>query len=169
MKKQIYTDNKKAINTDLLYADLTYRIRGVVFTVYNELGYGHKENVYQQALIHELEEKNISFKKEISLKVKYKSVVVGNYRPDLIIDDRVILELKAVEFLPKSFKSQLLNYLKTTGFELGMLINFGTPKLYIKRLINSYPRKSENISENSVSRKAGQKGGEVLCQQLLSL
>lgn len=125
------------INTDkkLIYADITYRIRGAIFNVYNELGYGHKEQVYQKALAKEFTETNLPFKKEVGLNVSYKDEVVGNYRPDFVIDDKVIVELKAVEFMPKSFETQLQHYLKTTGYQLGLLVNFGSPKLVIKRII----------------------------------
>lgn len=119
----------------LIYADITYKIRRAIFNVYNVLGFGHKEQVYQKAIAKEFEEMRLSYKKEESLKVKYKDEVVGNYRPDFIIDDKVILELKSVEFMPKSFEAQLIHYLKTTGFHIGLLVNFGSPKLIIKRLV----------------------------------
>ncbi len=127
--------DKKQIITDLLHAPLTYKIRKAIFAVYNTLGFGHKEQVYQRALAKEFDDNNISYKKEGSLTVQYKGEHVGTYRPDFVVEDKVILELKAVEFLPKSFETQLLQYLKTTGFSLGLLINFGSPKLFIKRLI----------------------------------
>ena len=79
----------------------------------------------------------LSFKREINIKVRYKGEAVGNYRPDFIIDDKIVIEVKAVEWMVKSFETQLLNYLKSTGFELGILVNFGAPKLYIKRLIST--------------------------------
>lgn len=138
----------KQINTDLLYADLTYQIRKTVFTVYNELGFGHKESVYQKALQEEFNTEGIPYQKESSLKVLYKGKAIGNYRPDFIVYDKIILELKAVEFIPMSYETQLLHYLKTTGFALGLLINFGTPKLFIKRLIWTNQHKSVSISEN---------------------
>lgn len=125
----------KQINTDLLYADLTYKVRGAIFNVYNVLGYGHKEQVYQKALSKELAVMNIPHKREVNLNVTYKEEKVGNYRPDFVIDDKVIIELKAVEFMPKTYETQLLHYLKTTGFQLGLLVNFGSPKLQIKRLV----------------------------------
>lgn len=134
----IYTDKK------LIYADLTYKIRACIFAVYNELGHGHKEQVYQKALAKELEEENIPFKREVNLKVKYKGNSVGNYRPDFVIDGRVIIETKAVDFMPKSYKQQLVHYLKSTDIKLGLLVNFGKPKLEIKRLVwtGGHPRKS---------------------------
>lgn len=129
---RIYTDRN---NTDLLYEDLTYKVRGAIFAVYNGLGYGHKEDVYQKALVKELAIQSISFTRETPLKVSYKGEIVGNYRPDFVIEDKIILELKATEFIPKVFEAQLLHYLKTTGFSLGLLVNFGAPKVIIKRFI----------------------------------
>lgn len=137
MDNKIYTD-KKRINTDILYSDLTYKIRGAIFSVYNELGFGHKEQVYQKALSKELDNKDIQYKQELGLNVKYKGEVVGKYRPDFVVENKVILELKSVEIFPKSYVTQLLHYLKTTGFKLGFLVNFGKPRLYIKRVIWTY-------------------------------
>jgi len=134
----INTDKKK-----LIYADLTYKVRGAVFVVYNELGFGHKEQVYQKALASEFDHEKIPYKREKSLSVKYKDTIVGNYKPDFVVGDKLVLEIKAVEFMPKSFDTQLINYLKITQYQLGLLINFGSPKLYIKRLIwTGHPRKS---------------------------
>ena len=141
MNKKIHTDK------DLIFADLTYKIRGCLFNVYNELGYGHKERVYQKALAKEFEEQKVSFEKELGLRVKYKGQLVGRYRPDFVVDNKVILELKAVEFMPKSFETQLIHYLKSTGYKLGLLINFGSPKLMIRRLVwTSNSRKSAKTS-----------------------
>lgn len=119
----------------LIYGDLTYKVRGCVFNVYNELGSGHKEQVYQKVLAKEFKDKEISFKREKSIDVKYKNESVGFYRPDFLVEDKILLELKAVEFMTKIFEQQLLHYLKTTGYKLGLLINFGGSKVYIKRLI----------------------------------
>lgn len=125
----------KQSTSKLIYSDLTYRIRGAIFAVYNGLGFGHKEQVYQKALEKELTNLEIPYKREAVLDVKFKNAVVGIYRPDFVVDGKVILEIKAVDFMPKSYEEQLLHYLKTTGFSLGLLVNFGTPKLFIKRLI----------------------------------
>lgn len=142
-------DNNK-INADLLYADLTYKVRGAIFTVYNQLGYGHKEQVYQKALAYELEDINVPYKREKSLDVTYKDKIVGKYRPDFIVDNKIVLEIKAVEIIAKTFEIQLINYLKTTGYELGLLINFGSPKLYIKRLVwTGNPRESVSNQRKS--------------------
>ncbi len=140
--KRIIADNK----VPLLYEKLTYKVRGCIYEVYNTLGYGHKEKVYQKALAKEFNNNNIPFNREVSLNVKYKNQKVGNYRPDFLVDDKVILELKAVRFMPKSHYKQLAHYLKGTGYKIGFLVNFGAPKLVIKRVIWSKqpnnPRKS---------------------------
>lgn len=132
----IYTDMKR-IHTDgkLIHADITYKIRRAIFNVYNELGFGHKEHVYQKALANEFSSVGLSYKREDSLTVRYKGKVVGNYRPDFIVGEKVIVELKAVEFMPKTYETQLIHYLKTTGFQVGLLVNFGAPRLYIKRFV----------------------------------
>jgi GxxExxY protein len=105
----------------MINTDFSYSIRGAVFTVYNSLGFDHKEHVYQKALAQEFKEKNIPF--------------VGHYHPDFVVDQKIILELKAVEFIPKTYEQQLVHYLKSTNYQLGLLINFGASKLYIKRLV----------------------------------
>lgn len=132
-KNKTVTDNK------LLYPDITYKVRGCIFNVYNTLGYGHKEHVYQKALEKEFKDSKVPFKKEQNLNVFYKNERIGNYRPDFVVDNKIIIEIKAVEFMPKTFELQLIHYLKTTNFELGLLVNFGSTKLLIKRLIWTHP------------------------------
>jgi GxxExxY protein len=92
-------------------------------------------NTDQKSLENEFIEMKIPYKKEKSLDVKYKDEIVGNYRPDFVVDEKIILEIKAVEFMPKTFEQQLIHYLKTTSYQVGLLINFGQPKLIIRRLI----------------------------------
>ena len=120
---------------ELLYSDLTYKIRKAVFNVYNTLGYGHKEQIYQKALMEELTILDIPYKAQPNIKVSYKDKNVGNYIPDFLIDNRIIIEIKALEIFPVSLEKQLIYYLKSTGYRLGLLVNFGLPKLVIKRLI----------------------------------
>ena len=127
----------------LLYKDLTYRIRAAIFRVYNTLGFGHKETVYQKALAHELPKQKLLFDKEKRLDVFYDNIVVGHYVPDFVIEDKVILELKSLDFLPNDLEKQLIYYLKGTNYKLGLLVNFGTNKLLIKRKIwDHHPRES---------------------------
>lgn len=119
----------------LLYQDLTYEIRGLLFKVYNKLGFGHKESVYQNALRHELVKSKLRFDQEKALDVIYDGTKVGIYRPDFVVDGKILLELKAVSFLPKEAETQLIYYLKGTNFKLGLLVNFGSTKLSIRRKI----------------------------------
>lgn len=122
-------------NNNLLYEELSYKLRGCFFNVYNKLGFGHKEEVYQRALMEEFKINNIIFEREKILSIKYNNKQIGNYRPDFVIEDKIILEIKAVEFIPKVFENQLVRYLQATDYQLGFLINFGSPKLQIIRKI----------------------------------
>jgi len=126
---------KKTKVKDFLYEDLSYKIRGCAFKVYNTLGFGHKENVYQKALALEFKETGINFEKEKVLPVLYGGKKVGNYKPDFIIENKIIIEIKAVPIMPKDYETQLTYYLKGTNYKLGFLINFGSKKLDIRRRI----------------------------------
>ena len=119
----------------LIYEDLTYKVRGAIFKVYNELGYGHKENVYSNSLSIEFAKQNIVFNREKKLQVKYNKQVVGFYQPDFIVDNKVILEIKSLDVIPLSLEKQLIYYLKGTNYRLGLLVNFGNDKVVIKRKI----------------------------------
>ncbi|MBU1180492.1 GxxExxY protein [Patescibacteria group bacterium] len=119
----------------LLYEEETYKIRGSIFNVYNTLGFGHKEDVYQKALSIEFKKNNIKFEEQKSLNIIYNSEKVGNYRPDFIADDKIIIEIKATEFTLDKFKKQLKYYLSGTNYQLGLLVNFGSSKLEIHRII----------------------------------
>ena len=117
--------------------ELTYKIRGCVFEVYKELGAGFAEKVYEKALFIELEKQGLSVQAQQPLVVYYKGTNVGEYIADLIVEGKVVLELKAVITMNPSFEAQILNYLKATGLKLGLLINFTYPKASIKRYVLS--------------------------------
>lgn len=119
---------------NFLYEDLTYQIRGCVFEVYKELGNGHKEKVYQEALGAELQNKGIKFEREKRISVFYKNKKVGVYVPDFLVANKVVVEIKAKPFLHKQDIHQFWQYLKGTDYKLGLLINFGSyPKVDIIR------------------------------------
>lgn len=120
---------------NFLYEELSYKIRGCAFKVYNQLGFGHKENIYQKALGIKLKNENLNFTVEESLPIIYQNEKIGTYRPDFVIDKKIILEIKAVPFMPKSYETQLTYYLKGTNYKLGFIINFGSNKLDIRRRI----------------------------------
>lgn len=115
--------------------ELTYRIRGAVFEVYRQLGHGFLESVYQKALIHELVTQGMCVAYEVPLNVAYKGKVVGEFRADIVVDSKVLIELKAVSQLHLAAEAQVINYLKATGFKVGLLVNFAWPKASIKRLV----------------------------------
>ena len=121
---------------NFLYEDLSYKIRGACFVIHNKLGGGHKESIYRKALAIEFDKMGLNFEKEKSLTIDYEDVKIGVYRPDFVIDNKIILELKAVDSMPKDYEVQLLNYLKSTKLPLGFLINFGPKKVEIRRRIN---------------------------------
>ena len=115
--------------------DLTYQIRGAVFEVNRILGFGFLEKVYEKALIIELLVRGLRAESQVPINVSYKNEVVGEYFADIVVEGQVIIELKAVDQLQKIHEAQLLNYLKATGYKMGLLINFSHPKAEIKRFV----------------------------------
>ena len=119
--------------------EVTYQIRGAIFEVNRILGPGFLEKVYENALLVELKERGLKAVAQYPLKVKYKDRFVGEYFADLIVENRVIVELKTVENLDRIHEAQLLNYLKATGIKVGLLANFKHQKADIKRLVLDLP------------------------------
>ena len=121
----------------LVYPNESYAIRGAAMRVYNVLGSGFLEAVYQEALEIELEKRHIPYEKEKELEIYYDDIKLGKkYVADFVCYDKIILELKAVKELDDSHRSQIYNYLKATGFKLGFLINFGKyDELQIERRV----------------------------------
>ena len=118
----------------LLYKDLTDRILKAAYTVHNELGCGFLEKVYQEALAIQMTEMNIPFEREKHLNVFYHGKCLQcDYIADFVVDDKVILELKAVTEMDNVFKAQTINYLKITGYKVGFLMNFGQEEFQFKR------------------------------------
>jgi GxxExxY protein len=115
--------------------ELTEIIIGAAFAVSNELGHGFLEAVYKNALAEELTAQGLSLTKEKSYPVSYRGKEVGSYIADMVVENTVIVELKAVDSLAPSHRAQLLNYLKASTLPVGLLLNFGTPKLQMKRVI----------------------------------
>lgn len=121
---------------DIIYKELSFAIIGAAMAVHNGLGPGFLEKVYQKALAHELTLRGIPFEQHRQLTVRYKGIVVGNYEADFVVEDKIILEIKAVASLHPKHEVQTLNYLTATGFKLGLLINFGEKRLRTKRVVN---------------------------------
>lgn len=133
----IYTKNGES----LLYERESYILRGIWMKVYNELGPGHKESVYVKVFVQELKKNNIYFEQEKSINIYRQGEIVGNYRPDFIAYNKIIIEFKAIEFLPEVCYKQLKSYLVSSKYKLGFLVNFGGPKLQIIRQINEKAKK----------------------------
>ena len=115
---------------------ISEEIIGCAFTVSNTLGAGFLEKVYQNALAIELLNEGLEVEKEKAITIFYKGCDVGEYFADILVNQQIIVETKAVQSLNEIHQAQLLNYLKATKLPLGLLINFGTPKVQIKRMIN---------------------------------
>ena len=122
------------------YRDLTWRIIEIFYKVYNTLGYGFLEKVYENALLIEFRKSGLAAKAQAPIKVVYDQQIIGEYFVDILVKDCVIVEIKAVKSLVKEHEAQLLNYLKASQIEVGLLINFG-PKPEIKRKIFDNHRK----------------------------
>lgn len=136
--------------TNYLYQKETYSIRRCLNAVYQELGCGFLEKVYQEALEIEFMDRGIPFKREVKLDISYKGrVLKQEYIADFVCFDKIIVELKAVSNLDEVHDAQVFNYLKATGYDLALLVNFGEKPLRIKRLFNFMKKSSEN-SDNSV-------------------
>ena len=119
--------------------DITYKINGAVFEVNSVLGPGFLEKVYENALMFELKNRGLKVESQVPITIQYKDNIVGEYFADLLVEDKVIIELKTVENLDKAHEAQLLNYLKVTELRVGLLVNFKHRKADIKRMVLSLP------------------------------
>ena len=117
----------------LQHEELTEKIIGLFYDVYNELGSGFLEKVYENALAYELRQAGYHVEQQYQIIVRYRGLVVGEYYADLVVDSKVILELKAVAKPIKQHEAQLLNYLKATPYEVGLLLNFGGKPTFERR------------------------------------
>lgn len=120
---------------ELLYKELAYAIVGAAMEVHNQLGPGFLEVVYRKALIYELTLRGILVEEEKPLPVYYKGQLVGEYRSDIVVDGKIILEIKAVSALIKAHDGQAIHYLTATGLRLAILINFGSSSLQSRRIV----------------------------------
>ena len=128
--------SKKRAGENVIYADLSYKVMNAVFEVHNQLGPGFTENIYERALIVELNKRGIAHEAQKQIEIIYKGQKLGIYRLDLLIEGKIVLELKAVVALNDLFKQQLLSYLRATEMKLGLLINFGAKRVESIRITN---------------------------------
>lgn len=131
-------------NKDFLYPELSYKIQGCIFNVANKYGKGLKENIYQKALVEEFQIAELQFneQKRIDIYSINTAKKLGTYVPDFIVEDKIIIELKASNFTTRNDIEQQKSYLTASNYEVAYLINFNTPQLDMKRLIYSNGRKS---------------------------
>lgn len=123
---------------DLLYPDLSFRLNGILFDIFKQLGGGHKESYYQRAVRVALVQKNIPFQEQYYVPVQYKGAIVGTYFLDFYIDKKIVLELKRGQFIPAHIINQTKQYLEATNAKLGLIGCFTHRGVFIKRIINHY-------------------------------
>jgi GxxExxY protein len=137
---QVLWTRIKGDSQDLKYKEVTEKILDIYFRVYNRLGYGFLEKVYENAMMIEFEKEGLSATAQYPLSVRYDGRVVGEYYADILVGDKVILEIKAARSLGPENEAQLLNYLRATDIEVGLLLNFG-PEPEIRRKVFDNARK----------------------------
>jgi|SRR3989338_2190964 len=123
------------METELLYKDITFKIRGAVFAVYNELGGAFKESAVDKALTIELKRRGLKVEDQKRINIFYKGEKVGTYIPDKIIEEKILIEIKCKPEITAGDEEQFWKYLKGSEYRLGLLINFGPKKLDFKRVI----------------------------------
>jgi GxxExxY protein len=135
----------------LKHAEITEKIIGMFFAVYNELGHGFLESVYQNAMVIALTQAGLQVEREVPVPVFFRGQIVGDYRADLLVESLVLVELKTVRTLEQSHEAQLFHYLRATNIEVGLLLNFAA-KAQFKRIA------FENVRKKSCSNSAGEVG-----------
>jgi len=129
----------------LKHSDLSEKLIGIFFSIYNELGHGFLESVYEQAFSIALAEQGIFFQRQLAVPVFFHQQKIGDFRADILVDGKILLELKTGREIDPAWEKQLLNYLRATRVEVGLLFNFG-PRAQFKRYVfeneKKYPRKS---------------------------
>lgn len=122
----------------MLHEELSHKILKACFEVSNELGIGFLESVYENALMIALQQKGIHAESQIDLKVRFRGIVVGDFSVDVLVENKILLELKSASAIAKEHQAQLLNYLRATGIDVGMIINFGNSRLEYRRFENRF-------------------------------
>jgi len=125
---------------DYKYSDITRRIIGAAMKVHSTLGNGFQEVIYQRALAIEMEKQGLSYQRELEMPIFYTGQDIGTRRVDFFVEDKIMVELKAVSWLEEVHLAQAINYLEAYNMEIGLLLNFGAKSLEFRRLINSKHR-----------------------------
>ncbi len=122
-------------NRKILHKDLSYKIVGLAMQIHSELGFGFLEKVYENSMMVLFRRENIIAKQQAPISVSFEGEIVGDYYADILIEDKIILELKAIEKITDAHKAQAINYLKATGLKLASIINFGKQRLEYERIV----------------------------------
>jgi GxxExxY protein len=130
------TSPKTVLRNDLIYPELSYKIVGLLFDAYNELGGGLKEEHYQRAMAVHLRDAGLKFKEQVVIPVKAKEQGIGNYRLDFLIEDIIVLEIKRGDNFRRTNIKQVKEYLEVTGLKLGIIANFSSEDLKYRRIVN---------------------------------
>ena len=126
--------NSKSMNADYKYAELTHKIIGCAMKVYNMLGNGFQEQIYQRAMAIEMAKQGVKFVEEFGMTIFYDNIKIGIRRVDFLVEEKVMVELKALTTIEKANITQALNYLEASKTEIGLLLNFGSTSLQFHRL-----------------------------------
>ena len=137
--------------SDLLHAELTEKIIGAYYDVYNALGYGFLEKVYENALAIELRKQGFHVQQQKEIRVYYDQQLIGQYCADIVVNDLILLELKAANKVIPVYQAQLLNYLKATAYEVGLLLNFGPLPKYIRKVFMNHNK--PNLPQNLINKQ----------------
>jgi len=150
---RIYADER-----GLKHREITERLIGIFFEIYNELGHGFLESVYEQAFSAVLAENKIFFERQIAIPVWFRRIQIGEFRADLLVDRKVLIELKTGRDIDSAWEKQLLNYLRATDVEVGMLFNFG-PTAQFRRYVfendRKNPRDPRELAEKKLPGRCG--------------
>lgn len=137
-----------AHNTRLLHGEISHEVLGAFFRVHTALGHGFLEAVYRRALAEELKRRALHVATEVPFAIQFAGATVGEYRADLVVEQRIVVECKVAEFLTAIHEAQLINYLRASGLELGLLLNFGSRATF-RRLVCSSKEKLLNSPRSS--------------------
>ncbi|MFH1575066.1 MAG: GxxExxY protein [Acidobacteriota bacterium] len=133
------------------YRGLTERIIGCAYRVYNRMGFGFLESVYEKCLLIELRKAGLEVRSQQAITVRYEGEVVGEFTADIVVEDTIIVELKSVRRLSVAHEIQIVNYLVATGKPVGLLLNFGEQKVEVKRKVRDFGHSSGSAEESSSS------------------
>ncbi len=122
---------------ELLHGNITEKLIGICYEIHNQYGSGQKETVYQNALEEKLTMNKLPFEREVPISIKSEDTgkKLGSHRLDFVVDDKVVVETKAIKFTPVKLEQQLYSYLKNSFYKVGLMVNFGSSRLYVRRII----------------------------------